>query len=90
MKYTSEDGTVYKSKKDYWLTMYPMRENETQTNYIRRVKRIVDSDYKEKINANSRIYMKNKYYTDVKFKEYQKSNALDRYHRYRLKIDEGI
>ena len=44
MEYTSKDGTVYRSKKDYWLTMYPMRENETQTNYIRRVKRIVDSD----------------------------------------------
>ena len=34
--------------------------------------------------------MKNNYYTDVKFKEYQKSNALDRYHRYRSKIDEEI
>ena len=62
--------------------MYPMRENETQTNYIRRVKIMIDSDYKEKNNANSRINMKKKYNTDVQFKEYQKSNALDCYHCY--------
>ena len=29
MKYISEDGTVYKSSKDYWEIMYPMKEKET-------------------------------------------------------------
>ena len=41
--------------------MYPMRENHlTFSSVIRRVERIIDSDYKEKINANARLYMKNK------------------------------
>ena len=72
MKYICEDGTVYKSKKDYWMTLYPMKENEILTNYIRRVKRNLDSEYLEKINKNSREYMKNKYHNDEKYKEYQK------------------
>ena len=48
MKYTSEDGTVYRSKKDYWLTMYPMRENETTQIYIKRIKKKLDVEYLEK------------------------------------------
>ena len=39
MKYTLEDETVYTSKKDYWLMMYPMRENETTQIYIKRIKK---------------------------------------------------
>ena len=38
MKYTFEDGTVYRSKKDYWLTMYPMKDNEPFTSYMIRIK----------------------------------------------------
>jgi len=89
MKYISEDGTVYKSKKDYLLTTYPMKENEILTNYIRRIKRNLDPNYKEKINKTSREYMKNKYHSDEKFKEYQKNNALKRYHTNRSIIDEN-
>ena len=37
MKYISEYGTVFKSKKDYWLTTYPMKEKETTQLYIRRI-----------------------------------------------------
>ena len=29
MKFITEVGTVYKPRKDYWLTMYPIRENKT-------------------------------------------------------------
>ena len=30
MKYTSEDGTVYKSNEDYWIHMYPMKDSDHQ------------------------------------------------------------
>ena len=83
MKYTSEDGTVYKSKTDYWLTMYPMRENETTQIYIKRIKKKLDVEYLEKTNKTSREYMKNRYHTDEKHSEYQIVNALQRYHRCR-------
>ena len=83
MKYTSEDGTVYRSKKDYWLTMYPMRENETTQIYIKRIKKKLDVEYLEKTNKTSREYMKNRYHTDEKHREYQITNALQRYHRCR-------
>ena len=36
MKYISEDGNFYKSR-DFLLTMYPLKENEILTYYIRRV-----------------------------------------------------
>ena len=47
MKYTSEDVTVYKSKKEYWLTMNPTRENKSVQLYLRRIKKKVDSKYLE-------------------------------------------
>ena len=84
MKYISNDGTVYKSKKDYWLTMYPIRENEKDTNYLRRIKRILDSDYLEKINKNSREFMKNRYNNDETYREYQKNKSLQSYYKKQL------
>ena len=49
MKYIFKDGTIYKSQKDYWLTMYPMKEKETTQVYIRRIKKNLDAAYLEKI-----------------------------------------
>ena len=80
MKYISEDGTVFKSKKDYWLTMYPMKEKETTQLYIQRIKRYLDADYLEKINKNSREYHKNRYHNDEQYKEYKKIISLNRYY----------
>ena len=80
MKYISEDGTVFKSKKDYWLTMYPMKEKKITQLYIRRIKRYLDADYLEKINKNSREYHKNRYNTDEKYKEYKNTISLNRYY----------
>ena len=34
MKYTCEDGTVYKTKEDYWIVMYRMKDNEPSTRYM--------------------------------------------------------
>ena len=58
MKYTPEDGIVYKSKKYYWIALYPTRENDSVQVYLRRIKMKVDSKYKKQINKNSRIYTK--------------------------------
>ena len=35
------------------------------------------SEYYETINKNSREYMKHKYHTDEKYKEYQRQKPLD-------------
>ena len=83
MKYTLKDGTVCRSKKDYWLTMYPMRENETTQVYIKRIKKKLDVEYLEKTNRTSREYMKNRYHTDEKHRKYQIANALHHYHHCR-------
>ena len=79
MKNTSEGGTAYKSRKDYWLTMYPMRENETTQIYIKRIKKKLDVEYLEKTNRTSGEYMKNRYHMDEKHREYQIANALQHY-----------
>ena len=76
MKYTSEDGTVYRSKKDYWLTMYPMRENETTQIYIKRIKKKLDVEYLEKTNRTSREYMKNRYHIDERRSKIEGSSSL--------------
>ena len=64
MKFISEDGNVYKSKKDYWLTMYPMKKNEPlNINMIRR-KRIPDCNYVGSNQLFVKNYLKNKYTND--------------------------
>ena len=85
MTYIAEDVTKYKCRTEYWKTLYPMRENERLGNYSRRIKMKLYSEYYEKINKNSREYMKHKYHTDEKYKEYQKQNVLRRYYKDREK-----
>ena len=80
MKYISENETVFKSKKDYWLTMHPMKEKETTQLYVRRIKRYLDADYLEKINENSREYHKHRYHNDEQYKEYKNAISLNRYY----------
>ena len=60
MKYISEDGTIYKSKKDFWMTMYPICENETTHCYIRRILKKLYPKYLENIHKHSREYHKNR------------------------------
>ena len=70
--------------------LYPMRENERLGNYSRRIKMKLYSEYYEKINKNSREYMKHKYHTDEKYKEYQKQNVLRRYYKDRTSIKDQL
>ena len=88
MKYISEDGTVYKSKKDYWMTLYPIRENETTPCYIRRIKKKLYPEYLETIIKHSREYHKNKYNNDEEYKEYKKNTSLKRYYIKKINIKE--
>ena len=66
---------------EYWETLYPMRENEWLGNYSRRIKMKLYSKYREKIRIRSREYMKHKYHTNDKCKDYQKQNVLRRYYK---------
>ena len=90
MKYNSEDGTVYKSKKGYWITLYPMKENEPLTSYMIRIKRITDCEYVERNKLFVKNYLKNKYDNDENYRENKKASVLHRYHQCRSKRDERI
>ena len=90
MTYIAEDGTEYKCRTEYWKTLYPIRENETIGNYSRRIKMKLYPEYYEKMNNNSREYMKHKYHTDEKYKEYQKQNVLHRVFEASTNITKGI
>ena len=58
MKRIDENRTVHESKKDNWITLYPMRENEITQIYLKRIKQKLDVEYLEKTNSTSRRYIK--------------------------------
>ena len=90
MKYIAEDGTEYKCRTEYWKTLYPMRENEWLGNYSRRIKMKLYSEYRGKIRIKSREYMKHKYHTNDKYKDYQKTKSLNRYYKYTTAIKDEL
>ena len=78
MKYISEDGTIYKSKKGYWMALYPMKE--PLTSYMIKIKRLIDYEYVERNKLFVKKYLMNKCDNDEQYKEYKKTISLNRYY----------
>ena len=75
MKFISPEGIMFNSKKEYFLTIEPMKENEKNNSYFRRMHLKLDTTYIKKSNKYTNKYLKNKYQTNEMYREYKKNNA---------------
>ena len=79
MKYVSNDGVIFKTKKDYYMYIYPeLSKNRTYTAFMVYIDRFVNKDKKKLINEQCKNYNKYRYDNDDNYKQLQIQRVLKR------------
>ena len=79
MKYVSNDGIIFKTKKDYYMYVYPdLLKNRTYTAFMIYANRLSNDDIKKRVNEQSRKLNNYRYNNDQNYKQLQIQRMIKR------------
>jgi len=79
MRYISNDGIIFKTKKDYYMYLYPnLSYGRSYNAFIVYVSRLLDQDKKKRVNEQARKINHYRYNTDQNYKQLQIQRMLKR------------
>ena len=79
MKYITDDGITFKTKKDYYMSLYPnLLVGRSYNVFIVYVSRLLDQDKKRKVNEQARKINNHRYNNDQEYKKLHIKTVLKR------------
>lgn len=80
-KFIAPDGTEYKTKTEYCMTIFPRKEGESTSTYLARYKYHFDTKHKEHYSEIIKKRNKERYHEDAEYRKKKIEEAKKRFRR---------
>lgn len=80
-KFIAPDGIEYKTKIEYYMTIFPRKEGESSSSYLSRYMYYNNAEYRARNNAKARQKNKERYYEDAEYRKKKIEEAKKRFKR---------